>query len=84
VVLQHSVGFYGIPEMMLVSITKKTSDPANVIYRLCNLLSGWAFLQTDQDIRSIEKGVEKPKMVIREAYACAHGWALAVLRIVAS
>jgi hypothetical protein len=60
---------------------KKPNDPANVIYRLCNLLSGWAFLQTDQDRRNIEEGVEKLKMVIREAYACAHGWAPAVLRI---
>jgi hypothetical protein len=60
---------------------KKPNDPANVIYRLCNLLSGWAFLQTNQDRRNIEQGVDKLNMVIREAYACAHGWAPAVLRI---
>jgi hypothetical protein len=57
------------------------NDPANVIYRLCNVLSGWAFLQTDQDRRSVEARVEKLKMVIREAYSRSHGWAPGVLRI---
>jgi hypothetical protein len=28
---------------------KYLNYPANVIYRLCNVLTGWASLQTDQD-----------------------------------
>jgi hypothetical protein len=60
---------------------KKSNYSTNVIYRLCNLLSGWSILQTDQGRRNTEEGVEKLKMVIREAYAWAHGWAPAVLRI---
>jgi hypothetical protein len=38
----------------------------------------------DRDRGSIEEGVDKLKMIFREAYACAHGWAPGVLRIVAS
>jgi hypothetical protein len=60
---------------------KKPNDPANVIYMLCNLISSWFILHIDQDRRNIEEGVEKLKLVIREAYAYVHGWAPAVLRI---
>jgi hypothetical protein len=60
---------------------KFPNDPANVIYRLCNVLVGWALLQTDQDREKVEAGVEKLKMVIREAYSRSHGWAPGVLRI---
>jgi hypothetical protein len=38
--LLQFVGLCGKPEMMLVSTIKKPNDPANVIYRLCDLLSG--------------------------------------------
>jgi hypothetical protein len=62
-------------------IEKYPNDLANVICRLYNVLSGWAFLQTDQDRRRVEAGVEKLEMVIREAYSRSHGWAPGVLRI---
>jgi hypothetical protein len=48
---------------------KYPNDPANVIYSLCNVLIGWAFLHKDQDRRRVEEGVDKLKMVIREAHA---------------
>jgi hypothetical protein len=48
------------------------------------VLTGWASLQTDQDIGEVEVGVNMLKMVIREAYARSHGWAPGVLRISAS
>jgi hypothetical protein len=57
------------------------SDPTNIIYRLCNLLNGWAILQKNQDQGKVEEGVMKLKMVIREAYAKSHGWASTVARI---
>jgi hypothetical protein len=60
---------------------KFPTDPANVIYRLRNLLTGWAILQTDRDRERLEDGVAQLKMVIKEAYARAHGWAPGVLRI---
>jgi hypothetical protein len=41
-------------------------------------------LQTEQDKEKVEVGVDKLKMVIREAYARSHGWAPVVLRIAAS
>jgi hypothetical protein len=53
------------------------SDPANVVYRLCN----WALLQKNQDQGRVDEGVLKLKLVIREAYARAHGWAPTVARI---
>jgi hypothetical protein len=51
---------------------------------LCNVLTGWAFLRTDQDKEKVDEGVDKLTMVIREAYARSHGWAPDVLRIAAS
>jgi hypothetical protein len=60
---------------------KYPNDPANVIYRLCNVLSGCTFLQTNQDRGRVEVGVDKLKMVVREAYSRSHGWARSVLRI---
>jgi hypothetical protein len=38
-------------------------------------------LQTDRDRERLEDGVAQLKMVIKEAYARAHGWAPGVLRI---
>jgi hypothetical protein len=38
--LLQFVGLCGKPELMLVSAIKKPNDPANVIYRLCDLFSG--------------------------------------------
>jgi hypothetical protein len=60
---------------------KYPNDPTDVIYRLFNVLTGWAFLQTYQDRGKVEEGVNKLKTVIREAYARSHGWAPGVLRI---
>jgi hypothetical protein len=60
------------------------SDPANVVYRLCNLLNGWAILPKNQDRGKVEEGVVQLKMVIREAYAKSHGWAPTVMRITTS
>jgi hypothetical protein len=57
------------------------SDPANIIYKLCNLLNNWAILQKNQDQEKVEEGVLKLKLVIREAYAKTHGWAPTVARI---
>jgi hypothetical protein len=57
------------------------SDPANIIYRLYNLLNDWAILQKNQDQGNIEEGVMKLKLVIREAYAKSHGWAPTFARI---
>jgi hypothetical protein len=57
------------------------SDPANVVYRLCNVLNSWALLQKNQDRGRVEEGMLKLKMVIREAYARTHGWAPTVARI---
>jgi hypothetical protein len=67
---------------MMLALTKKyPNDPSNIIYRMCNVLTGWAFLQTDQDRGKVEAGVDKLKMVSREAYSRSHGWAPSVLRI---
>jgi hypothetical protein len=52
-----------------------------VVYRLCNVLNSWALLQKNQDQGRVDAGVLKLKMVIREAYAKAHGWAPTVARI---
>jgi hypothetical protein len=41
-------------------------------------------LQTEQDKEKVEVGVNKLKMVIREAYARSHGWAPVVLWIASS
>jgi hypothetical protein len=57
------------------------SDPANMVYRLCNVLNSWALLQKNQDQGRVDEGVLELKMVIREAYAKAHGWAPTVARI---
>jgi hypothetical protein len=57
------------------------SDPANMVYRLCNVLNSWALLQKNQDRGRVEEGVLKLKLVIREAYARTHGWAPTVARI---
>jgi hypothetical protein len=46
---------------------------ANVIYKLYNIISGWAILQRNQDTKKVKKGVERLNMVIREAYARSHG-----------
>jgi hypothetical protein len=46
---------------------KYPNDSASVIYRLCNVLTGRAFLQTDQDRGRVDEQVDKLKMVIREA-----------------
>jgi hypothetical protein len=43
---------------------KFLNDPATVIYRLCNMLTGWAILQTNQDRGKVEYGVSQLKMVI--------------------
>jgi hypothetical protein len=43
------------------------SDPANIIYRLCNFLNGWVILQKNLDQGKVEEGVMKLKMVKREA-----------------
>jgi hypothetical protein len=32
------------------------SDPTNVVYRLCSLLTSWEILQTNQDRRKVENG----------------------------
>jgi hypothetical protein len=74
VVLLHCAGLSGKPEMMLALIINP-NNPAYVIYILCNVLTGWVFLQTYQDRGKVDEGVDKLKMVIREAYVCAHGWA---------
>jgi hypothetical protein len=57
------------------------SDPANVVYRLYNVLNSWALLQKNQDQGRVDDGVLKLKMVIREAYTKAHGWAPTMARI---
>jgi hypothetical protein len=54
---------------------------ANIIYRLYNLLNGWAILQKNQNQRKVEEGVIKLKLVIREAYAKLYGWTPTVARI---
>jgi hypothetical protein len=57
------------------------SDPANMVYRLYNVLNSWALLQKNLDQGRVEEGVLKLKMVICEAYAKMHGWAPTVARI---
>jgi CRISPR/Cas system-associated endonuclease Cas3-HD len=81
--LQHSAGFCGKPEI-IHALIENIQMILNVIYKLYNMLTGWALLQTYQDRGRIEEGVDKLKMVIREAYVRSHGWAPAVLRIAAS
>jgi hypothetical protein len=43
---------------------KFPNDPANVIYRLCNIISGCAILQINQDTWRVEYGLEHLKKVI--------------------
>jgi hypothetical protein len=57
------------------------SDPANILYKLCNVLNNWAILQKNQDQGKVEEGAMKLKLVIQEAYAKSHGWAPTVARI---
>jgi hypothetical protein len=52
-----------------------------VIYRLCNILSGWEILHKNQDTGRTEEGVDQWKKVNQEAHARLHGWAPGVVRI---
>jgi hypothetical protein len=60
------------------------NDPANVIYRLCSLLTSWAILQRTQDKRKVKDRAMQLKLVIRETYARSHGWAPTIARITGS
>ena len=51
-------------------------DPANVVYRLCNMINLWEILNKGQGRKNLEECMEKLKLVIREAYSRNHGSAL--------